>query len=212
MKQSATCSNFGPDDETERTGKVRSAWDIRRHVYSLALPKLLPWTVSMRRSALTQIICKCLCGTQTQLTPIRSRGRSGRVRAERLSAERLTLEIRRHPTPPNPDSGNQSHPMRRILLQARYRDTAFVLVTGLRFETNDLVRPDEHVLGPPLGIRRVSGNFVAYPCRQLPGDAEPFTCLKTRSEHGLLYLNTSGHQHIPSCMTFPSLQVAGIDL
>ena len=96
-------------------------------------------------------------------------------------------------------------------MQARYRDTAFVLVTGPRFETNDLVRPDEHVLGPPLGMRRVSGNFVPYPCRQLPGNAEPLTHLKTRSEHGLLYANTAGHRHIPSCMT-ESLHVAGRDL
>ena len=95
-------------------------------------------------------------------------------------------------------------------MQARSRDTAFVRVTGLRSETNDLVRPDEHVLGPPLGIRRVSGNFVPYR-RQLPGNAGPFTCLKTRSEHGLLYPNTAGHRHIPSCMT-ESLHVAGRDL
>ena len=66
-------------------------------------------------------------------------------------------------------------------------------VAGLGFETNGLVRPDEHVLGPPLGIRRVSGNLVPYHCRQLPGNAEPFTRLKTWSEHGLLPPNTTGY-------------------
>jgi len=34
---------------------------------------------------------------------------------------------------------------------------------------------------------------VPYHCRQLPGNAEPFTRLKTRSEHGLLYPNTTSH-------------------
>jgi len=137
---------------------------------SLAFPKLLPRTASIRRSALTQIICKCLRGTQSQLTltPVRSRGRSGRVRAERL-----TFQIPLSSNPAKPRRWKPDGIRREGYLQTRSRDTAFVCVAGPGFETNNLVRPDEHVLGPSLGIRRVSGNFLPHSYRQLPGNAEP---------------------------------------
>ena len=58
------------------------------------------------------------------------------------------------------------------------------------------------------GIRKFRGVSLS----SAPWECRTPTCLKTRSEHGLLYPNTAGHQHVPSCTTFPSLHVAGIDL
>jgi len=64
-------------------------------------------------------------------------------------------------------------------------------------------------------MRRVSGNFVPYDCRQLPGNAEPLTRLRTRSEHGLLYPNArAGHRSfVPfftrsrACILIPLVQL-----
>jgi len=173
----------------QRTGKIGSVWDSETRLLS-RLPELLPRTVSVHRSALTQIICKCLFLYRNSLNlhRIRSRGRSRRVRAERL-----TFEIQSSSDPAEPRQRKPNRIRREGYSQARSRDTAFVCAAGPGFETNDIVRPDEHVLGPPLGMRRVSEDFVPYHCRQLPGNAEPFTRLKTRSEHGLLSPNATGH-------------------
>ena len=63
----------------------------------------------------------------------------------------------------------------------------------------------------PFGYEAGIRKFRAVSLSSAPWECRTPTCLKTRSEHGLLYPNTAGHRHIPSCMT-ESLHVAGRDL
>ena len=79
-------------------------------------------------------------------------------------------------------------------------------IHGRRVVVENTVEPNKHSL--KYAIREENG----WSYRQLPWNAEPLTSLRTwRSEHGLLYPNTTGHQRIPSCTTFPSLHVAGLE-